>query len=249
MARDRRVGGDTCGLGVADLTDEDHVGVDAQDRAQRDRERQARLGVDLDLLHAVEAVLDRVLDRHDALVTRADRRQITAYSVDVLPDPVGPVTKTAPCGAWNAAPSRRSSSAERPEARQVDDAARRVEQYGAPSPRRSRSGRSRRGRRRCGPAMVTENRPSCGRRFCAMSRPLSTLMRLINGRRTFSGASEVSCRIPSMRWRMMTLSGVGSMWRSDAVSFVAFSSSALTSLTIGPSSTRSNAAEPRLSTS
>ena len=59
---DRGFGGDARGLRVADLTDEDDVGVGAQDRAQRAGKRDAAARVDLDLLDAVEAVLDRVLD-------------------------------------------------------------------------------------------------------------------------------------------------------------------------------------------
>ena len=60
-----------------------------------------------------------------------------------------------------------------------------------------------------------------------------TLSRLTIGRSTLSGASEVSCRMPSMRIRIMTLRDAGSMWRSEARSATAFSSSAFTSLTTG----------------
>ena len=52
-------------LGVPDLADHDHVGVGAQDRAQRRGERHVRLDVDLHLVDAGQPVLDRILDRDD----------------------------------------------------------------------------------------------------------------------------------------------------------------------------------------
>ena len=54
-------------LPVADLADQHDVGVGAQDRAQGGGEGQPRLRVDLHLVDAGEAVLDRVLDRDDVL--------------------------------------------------------------------------------------------------------------------------------------------------------------------------------------
>ena len=71
------------GFGVAHLTDEHDVGVGAEDRTQRVREREPDARVDLDLLDAVEPVLDRVLHRDDALdrvltsdSTRVHRRRL-----------------------------------------------------------------------------------------------------------------------------------------------------------------------------
>jgi hypothetical protein len=55
------------------------------------------LGVDLGLADAVEVVLDRVLDRHD-VARWSLMRSSAAYSVVVLPEPVGPVTRMMPCG-------------------------------------------------------------------------------------------------------------------------------------------------------
>ena len=52
-------------LEVTDLTDHDHIGVLAQDRAQAARESHLDFGVDLGLADAVDVVLDRILDRHD----------------------------------------------------------------------------------------------------------------------------------------------------------------------------------------
>ena len=70
---------DARGLAVADLADHDDVGVVAQDRAQRRGERQPGARVDLNLVGAVEPVLDRVLDGDDvdlgpARLGRARRR-------------------------------------------------------------------------------------------------------------------------------------------------------------------------------
>ena len=57
---------------VADLADQDDVRVLAQDRAQGPGERQPALGVDRHLVDAVDAVLDRVLDRDDVDVGLRD---------------------------------------------------------------------------------------------------------------------------------------------------------------------------------
>ena len=57
--------GDLGRLQVADLADQDHVGVLAQDVAQAGGEGQADLGLHRDLVHALELVLDRVLDGDD----------------------------------------------------------------------------------------------------------------------------------------------------------------------------------------
>src|SRR5690606_606833 len=50
---------------VADLTEQDHVRVGTQDRAQRRGAGEAGLDVHLHLVDAGDAVLDRVLDRDD----------------------------------------------------------------------------------------------------------------------------------------------------------------------------------------
>ena len=87
-------------LGVAELSDQDHVGVLAQRAAERLREG---VGVEADLALVDDAAvvgvqeLDRVLDRDDVLAARAvdvvDRA--TASVVD-FPEPVAPVTRTRP---------------------------------------------------------------------------------------------------------------------------------------------------------
>src|SRR2546427_9920355 len=57
---------------VADLADEDHVGVLAHDVAQTGREREPDLRLHGDLVHALQLVLDGVLDRDDLAVRRVD---------------------------------------------------------------------------------------------------------------------------------------------------------------------------------
>jgi hypothetical protein len=70
MAGHRRLDRDRRGLWVAHLADQEHVRVGAEDRPEPAREAEAALGVDLDLVDAVEPVLDRVLDRHhDAIAS------------------------------------------------------------------------------------------------------------------------------------------------------------------------------------
>ncbi len=60
---------------VADLTEQDDVGILAQHRAQHAPERQPLLLVDLDLVDALELILDRVLDRDDVRLRREDLAQ------------------------------------------------------------------------------------------------------------------------------------------------------------------------------
>ena len=60
-------------LEVAGLTDEDDVGVLAQEGAQRRREGPAHAVVDLHLVDALQVVLDGILGRHDVVLGRIDR--------------------------------------------------------------------------------------------------------------------------------------------------------------------------------
>ena len=63
VAGQRRLDCDARGFDVADLADEDRIGVLAQDRSQTVGERQAGRLVDLDLVDRRDDVLDRILDR------------------------------------------------------------------------------------------------------------------------------------------------------------------------------------------
>ena len=95
-------------LRVAHLTDEDDVGVFAQRRPQRPRER-LRVDTDLALVDRGDSVLvrvlDRVLDREDVHRPARLMYSIIDASVVDLPDPVGPVTRTNPCLKSHAAAS------------------------------------------------------------------------------------------------------------------------------------------------
>jgi len=87
----------SAGFGVTDFADENHVRVMAQNRAQPARERQAGFFVHLDLIDALKLVFHRVFTvmilRTASLISFS-----AVYSVEVLPEPVGPVTKMMPCG-------------------------------------------------------------------------------------------------------------------------------------------------------
>ena len=63
---------------VADLADQDDVGVLPQHRAQHAREGEALLLVDLDLVDALQLVLDRVLDGDDVDLRREASRASSA---------------------------------------------------------------------------------------------------------------------------------------------------------------------------
>src|SRR6266566_4285404 len=73
MAGERGANTDLRGLEVARLTDEDHVGVLTEEGAERGGERPADALVDLDLVDALQVVLDRILGGHDVHVRRIDR--------------------------------------------------------------------------------------------------------------------------------------------------------------------------------
>ncbi len=67
--------GDTSSLDVADLANQDDVGILPQDGAQARGESESGLLVRLDLVDAGEDVLDRILDRHDVTSRVADLRE------------------------------------------------------------------------------------------------------------------------------------------------------------------------------
>src|SRR5262249_12918946 len=57
----------TAGLGVPDLADHDDVGVGPEHRLEAGGGGEAGLAVNADLVHTVQLVFDRVLDRDDVL--------------------------------------------------------------------------------------------------------------------------------------------------------------------------------------
>jgi hypothetical protein len=65
VAGERGLGGDLGGLQVADLADQDDVGILAQEGAQQGGELQVDVGVDLALADARQLDLDRILDGGD----------------------------------------------------------------------------------------------------------------------------------------------------------------------------------------
>ena len=73
MTGERGLHGDASRLDVADLTDEDRVGILTQDRLEPIGEGHAGQLVDLDLVDRGKDVFDRVLDRHDVDLFAVDR--------------------------------------------------------------------------------------------------------------------------------------------------------------------------------
>ena len=88
------------------------------------------------------------------------------------------------------------------------------------------------------PPTFIEILPSCGTRFSAMLRSAITFMRLIRPFWMFLGAGGIgSIKTPSTRKRIRRSCSRGSIWTSEARSATAWVITALTSLTIGASST------------
>src|SRR5262245_29168641 len=65
MSRHRRVYRSLCRLRIANLPNQDHVGILTEDRSKHARKRQTSTFVSLDLRDAVNLVLDRILDRYN----------------------------------------------------------------------------------------------------------------------------------------------------------------------------------------
>ena len=160
-----------------------------------------------------------------------------AYSDEVLPDPVGPVISTSPCGSDSARSNASRSWSARPISAIVlaFSASLRGSRITTVSPcivgidetRVSASCRSRRMR----------PRPSCGLRRSEMSMPDRILMREISGPWIGLGTMVISRSSPSMRKRTWTSRSCGSMWMSEARLCRASPMIALTSRTTGASST------------
>ena len=107
----------------------------------------------------------------------------TAYTVDVLPEPVGPGDEDRALRRVERGHEARLFVGDEAEARQVERVADRVEQ--AQDHRLAGRGRHGHDAHVDRPALdLNENRPSCAMRFCAMSRLARIFNRLTSGRRT-----------------------------------------------------------------
>ena len=158
-----------------------------------------------------------------------------AYSVVVLPLPVGPVTTNIPLGRFSVRATAAATSGGRPRwssesrpalwlsSRITTDSpcwVGRVLMRTSMLPSLSR----------------TWKRPSCGRRFSLMSSPLINFSRSATAPAILASASVCTCSTPSMRKRMRRLRSCGSMWMSDARLRSACSNIELSRRTTGASS-------------
>src|ERR1017187_2026418 len=163
-----------------------------------------------------------------------------AYNVVVLPEPVGPVTSRMPYGLWIRSSLSFCVDASRPRETRLSRPAclsSRRNTTRSPWPDGMVETRTSTAR----PAMRRLIRPSCGRRFSAMSSFAMTLMR-----ETTSGATprcldcSTSRRMPSTRKRTTSRFSNGSTWMSEAFSRIAWVSTALMRRMIGASSSLSS---------
>jgi len=169
------------------------------------------------------------------LVVVEFRRDSDAYNVVVLPEPVGPVTSTMPCGwlislsncgsicplmpRWLRSRRPASLSSRRSTAR-------------SPWPVGRVETRTSTGL----PPTRNVMRPSCGRRFSAMSSCDMILIREISDAWIALRGRTMSRNAPSMRKRTTDVCSNGSMWMSDAPSRSDCVSSALIMRITGASS-------------
>ena len=65
MAGERRLHGNLRSFGIANFTNENHVRIVAQNRAQTARERKTGLFVDLNLIYTFELVFNWVFHRNN----------------------------------------------------------------------------------------------------------------------------------------------------------------------------------------
>ncbi len=138
------------------------------------------------------------------------------YRVVVLPEPVGPVTSTMPCGRSTSAFQPAASCGLKPSWSMLLKAASgskmRITHFSPKAvgmvDRRISTSRP--------PGERVLMRPSCGRRRSARSIRPSTLIRLTTAVITAGGTSNTLCSTPSMRKRMRPISRRGSRWMSEA---------------------------------
>ena len=167
------------------------------------------------------------------------RRSRAAYSVVVLPEPVGPVTSRIPCGlwisssivAWVRGSMPRELSSSRPAClSRIRSTTRSPWPDGMVETRTSTAR----------PAILRLMRPSCGRRFSAMSSRDITLMRDTTSGATARLDCSTSRSTPSTRKRTTRRFSNGSTWMSEAFSLTAWVSTALIRRMMGASSSLSN---------
>ena len=216
---------------VADLADEQHVGVGAKHRAKAVREREPRPRVDLDLIQACGAVLDRILDRRQLPVRRVEHLQARVEGRRLA----GARGADDDDGAERLGDrALERGAAARPHAERVERVG--CLSLGEDAERDLLAVRRRQDRDahvdRSLPRLI-ETRPSCGARRSAMSRPPMILSRLETAA-PCEPAIEVSSRMtPSTRTRTKRRRCCGVKWMSEAPRSRAFEIARLMKTTAG----------------
>ena len=166
------------------------------------------------------------------------------YRVVVLPEPVGPVTSTIPCGRSTRSFQPSASSALKPSCsmlRNVTSGSKMRSTHFSPNAVgmvETRISTSR------PPGERVLIRPSCGRRRSPRSIRDSTLIRLVAAVITGGGISNTLCSMPSMRKRTRPTSRRGSRWMSLARCSCAYCSSQSTMWTMCWSSALTSPVRP-----
>ena len=144
-----------------------------------------------------------------------------AYNVVLLPDPVGPVTRTMPFGLASSRRSGVSTSPLKPSLSRSSETPRwSSTRTTTLSPCVPGSVETRRSIVR--PSVRTWMRPSCGSRRSAMSRSAMIFTRLATAGPTCAGSGFFATSTPSTRNRTRSWPSEGSMWRSLAPSRTAW---------------------------
>ena len=157
-----------------------------------------------------------------------------AYSVVDLPDPVGPVTSTAPCASRNARSKvSRSASAMPSLCSSTTTLSLSSTRITTDSPCTLGSVTTRRSTWR--PSTLSPTRPSCGRRRSAISSSAMIFTREITPGATRRGTVVTSLSTPSTRKRTRRSRPSGARWMSEAPRSTACATIWLTSLMTGAS--------------
>src|SRR3954451_2289509 len=172
-----------------------------------------------------------------------------AYKVVDFPEPVGPVTRSAPVGRERTRESCACISSDSPSSSSVgarrDLSSRRIV---TASPSTVGSVATRMSRTRPAAAAFREMRPSCGLRRSAMSSFASTLRRVVTPETRRFGISWATRNTPSTRKRTTSAASCGSKWTSLAPSSAAWKMIELTSRTSGASEMPSSTSRSSSST-